>query len=363
MTSETLTLDTEVQAEMELTLDHFNGSHADTVLFMTRHRGGQPGATGAEAVAVDASGIDVTATVDGRPLSVRLRFTEAVSTVPALREQVIGLIVGARREVGDGEPLTSLERELQLASTLTTFLTTVVEVDDLSPNLRRLIVRGGLEDYDPVGGDEFAYVLVPRDRAAGPFPDDFTMATYQEASDEERPYGAYYTIRRFDPDGPSLEIWAVLHDHDDGVGAWARTVEPGAPLALWGPRRSFHPPDGPRHHLYVADESGLAAVATLLDQLGPLKWATVVVETVDEDHEVVFGERPNVEIRWLHRGEAAPGTSAGFLSTVRSLDLDPADTVAFGAGESRQISEVRKHLRQDVGLPATQVLMTGYWRR
>ena len=36
---------------------------------------------------------------------------------------------------------------------------------------------------------------------------------------------------------------------------------------------------------------------------------------------------------------------------------------AFGAGESRHITEIRRHLRHEVGLPATAVSMAGYWRR
>jgi NADPH-dependent ferric siderophore reductase len=51
---------------------------------------------------------------------------------------------------------------------------------------------------------------------------------------------------------------------------------------------------------------------------------------------------------------------------VRDLDLGDAGGTewwAFGGAESRQITAVRKHLRQEVGWPAERVSMTGYWRR
>ncbi|MEL6981389.1 MAG: siderophore-interacting protein, partial [Actinomycetota bacterium] len=191
-----------------------------------------------------------------------------------------------------------------------------------------------------------------------------SMATWQEMDEEEQPYGAYYTIRRHDPDAGSLELWAVLHGHESGVGGWAARAELGETVALWGPRSFFRRCDDPTwRHVFVADESGLAAVGAVIDTLDAATPVTVIAETIDRNHEIAITDRPGVEIQWLHRGDAAPGESVGFVDRVKALDLDPARTIAFGAGESRQVTAVRGYLRRELGMPASQVFMTGYWRR
>ena len=115
----------------------------------------------------------------------------------------------------------------------------------------------------------------------------------------------------------------------------------------------------------MTDESGFAAVAALLDRLPPADTATVLAETIDADHAITFpGRRTNV--RWSYRGTQLPGVGNGLVELVRRHAGGPAAgalATAFGAGESRQITEIRRYLRHEVGLPATAVSMTGYWRR
>ncbi|MEL6984115.1 MAG: DUF2470 domain-containing protein, partial [Actinomycetota bacterium] len=194
----TTALSPEVREQVELTLEHVNGNHADTVLFIARHHGDVPTATDAEAVDVDADGVDVNVVVDGETTSTRLRFANPVSTAPEVQGEVLAMIATAREMVGDAEPLTSLEEELATTGDLLTRITSVAEVTELSPNLRRIILQGGLEDWASVGGDDFAFLFVPRSAGDTTIGDGFSMATWQEMDEEEQPYGAYYTIRRHD---------------------------------------------------------------------------------------------------------------------------------------------------------------------
>ena len=90
----------------------------------------------------------------------------------------------------------------------------------------------------------------------------------------------------------------------------------------------------------------------------------MLAETTDPDHAITFpGRRTNV--RWSYRGTEAPGIGGALLDMVRrhAGDHGGALATAFGAGESRRITEIRRYLRHEVGLPATAVSMTGYWRR
>ncbi|MCB0977781.1 MAG: siderophore-interacting protein, partial [Acidimicrobiales bacterium] len=82
-----------------------------------------------------------------------------------------------------------------------THLTTVVEARAITPGVRRLTLAGGLERYRSAGPDSFVYVLLPppgrRELTIGT---DFTWTACFAMPEEERPVGAYYTVRHHRPD-------------------------------------------------------------------------------------------------------------------------------------------------------------------
>ncbi|MDW3215797.1 MAG: SIP domain-containing protein [Ilumatobacteraceae bacterium] len=351
----------DVAAALDLTIEHFNANHADTVLFVARHLGGWAAVVDAEIVAVDAAGIDLDVVVDGRRSRSQIGFEAVATTVDDVRAQVMATITRARAAAGTAVPLTSVERELAAVAGLATFVTGVVEVRDLTPNLREIVLAGGLSDFPSVGGDQFVYLMVPR-RGGPEIPDGYSMVDLRDADPDTAPLAAYYTVRAWDPGRHRLTLWAVLHRHEGGVGGWAARCQVGDRVACWGPREGFGATHDARPHLFVVDESGLAAVAALIDELPPTAPVRVIAETIDADHEITF-TRSDVDVTWLHRGGAAPGTGARLLDEVRATVTDGAELVAFGAAESRQITAVRKYLRHELRMPATAVSMTGYWRR
>lgn len=363
MTTRAAPLSDEITAELDYTLEHFNGNHPDTVLFLAQHCGNVPLATDAEALTIDSEGVNLSVRIDGQLAKARLTFAEPATTVVAIRSQLLDLIGAARGAAGKGCPLTSLEEERSAVAELQTFVTSVQSVEALSPNLRRVIVSGGLEGYEPKGGDEFVYLMVPRADGDATISKGFTMTNFQAAPDATRPYGAYYTVRHFDSDQRSIELWLVLHDHTNGVGGWAASASSGTEVALWGPRRSFTPPESTSSYLFVVDESGLAAVARLIDEMEDDCTAIVVAEVVDATHQIVLSDSDAVTVHWVHRGARHPGDGTALIDAVRELDLHPTNLAAFGAAESRQITTVRKYLRSELKMAADHVFMTGYWRR
>ena len=158
-------------------------------------------------------------------------------------------------------------------------------------------------------------------------------------------------------------MWFVLHDADAGVSGWAARAVPGDRVALWGPRRSHEPPRHTTSQLLVADETGLGAVAAILDEADADQAIHVVLEAADADHLVDLPTGPHIMTEWLFRDGDRAGTGTRLLDAVRRLELDLAGLYAYGAAETHQISAVRAHLRSERGLAAQQVRMTGYWRR
>ena len=69
----------------------------------------------------------------------------------------------------------------------------------------------------------------------------------------------------------------------------------------------------------------------------------------------------------MFRDGRPAGTTTALIEAVRSITGTPewpGDRVyAWGGGESRVMTSVRRHLRDVVGLARQQVSMVGYWRR
>lgn len=240
-----------------------------------------------------------------------------------------------------------------------THVTSVVGVARLSERFLRVTFGGGLGGFDPVGPDQFVYVLAPppgqRSLSVGT---DFRWSSYYEMPEEDRPIGAYYTVRRVRAEVGEIDCDVHLHHPAGAASAWAASVGAGQPAALWGPRTAWDPPPDTTRVLLVADETGIPAIEAILESLPSALHVTAIVE-VGERADAAHVDAP---ITWIERGERPAGTTEPLVDAVRSLDLAPAGLYAWGGAESRAMRDVRAHLRRVVGLDRAQVSMTPYWR-
>ncbi len=358
----TTDLDAEIRALLDETIDHLNGNHADTVLLIARYAAGFTEAEAAELANVDHAGVDLDVQIGGERSLMRWDFPQAIESTDEVYDRLYGAIALARAAAGDGAPLTSIEQENAERAHIPTFYTTVVSVSRVTEALIELELSGGLDGFVTMGGDQFFYLMLPQP-GAEPIPDGYTMTDYMAQAEDERPVGAYYTVRRWDAERQVMTLWIVEHGHHGGVSGWASSCSVGDRLVIWGPRHSFSPFTDARAQLLVADETGFAAVAAILDETPPGVHSTIVLETVDANRTIELPARTDITVHWVFRGDDEPGTGDRLLSVVRELELDADGLVAFGAAESRQITAVRKYVRHELGIPAARVSMTGYWRR
>jgi NADPH-dependent ferric siderophore reductase len=250
------------------------------------------------------------------------------------------------------------------APALRTFLTEVVDVRDVGPRIRQ-ISFGGLDHFPSLGADQFVWVLLPPPgRAELTIDADFSWDSVPAMPEADRPAGAYYSVRSWWPDLGELDVWFVLHGGGDAT-RWAATAQPGDPAAVWGPRRLFDPPADTDSYLVAVDETGYGAAAAIVDHLlcvdedAPV---TVVAECGRKGEEIALPTGPNVDLHWVSRNGAPPGSTAVLLETVRSLPLS-SRVYAYCVSERGWITALREHLRTDRSLPTEQVRATGYWRR
>lgn len=345
----------------EAVFEHLNGNHADTVLFLASHVAGSV-LIDAELVGADQTGVDLVVRDDAGDRAIRMPFAEPATSAADLQGQLIGALASARAALPDG-PLTSIEREMAGRDAIPTRMVTAVAIQDVGEGIRQ-ITFGGLRGHRMLGPDDFFLVIRPRPGQEQLLEGDVRFGELLDLPPEKQPDWAYYTCRRWRPEIGEMDVWFVLHEHDGPISGWARRARVGDRCALWGPRTGFEPPDGTERLLLVGDETAVGAVAATLEQSDPTMRIDVLLESDHGGPVIDLPEHPGAEVRWLARNGLERGTGTLLVDAVSALDLDPNDGLyAYGGGESRLVTAVRKHLRHERGIPGPQVQMIGYWRR
>jgi NADPH-dependent ferric siderophore reductase len=344
-------------------LGHLNTEYEDSVLFIGRILCERPAATAARVTTVDRRGADMVVTDPAGEHAHRLDFANELTEATKLTTELFALVTTARAR--SGEPgATSAEIVMRELTGIRTFLTRVVAVDDIHPHLRQITFGGGdLSTFAPAGPDTFLYLLLPPEgRTELTIDQTFTWSGYEEMPEAERPVGAYYTLRRWRPDAHELDILCVLHGDTGPASRWAERARPGDPVALWGPRTAYAPPAGTDWYLLVADETGLPAVAAILESLPEGTTARVFAEVEDESEHHDLPTSPTFEVVWLHRDGSPVGTTTLLADAVRALPWPGGTPYVWGGGESRTMTAVRRYVRHEVGLAREQVSLVAYWR-
>ncbi len=367
----------------EEAMDHLNETHADAVEFVGRVLGGLPAGMPIELVAVDLEGVAVRATVDGQAVERRLAYAQPARDVDGLTPALIGLVLAARAASGE-EGQTSIEREMAERVGIRTFITEVRAVSDVHAGLRRVTFGGGdLSSLVITTPDAFLYLLLPPPgRTALTIDADFSWDAVPAMAEEDRPAGAYYTAWDWRPEVAELDVLMVLHGDEGPASAWAGRAQPGDPVALWGPRSSFDPPAEARRWVLCADETGTPAACRVAAARPAGTPVLLLLEADDEAHHQPLGpleaqvagaggsggdegagavEAGAVEVRWLHRDGAAPGSTTLLADALGEVGLQEGDFL-WGAAEHHAVAAFRT-LAADAGLPRTHRSLLAYWRR
>nr|WP_223160118.1 MULTISPECIES: siderophore-interacting protein [unclassified Leucobacter] len=234
----------------------------------------------------------------------------------------------------------------------------------LTPSLVRITLGGpGVADFLSTDvGDEYVRVFFPHgDDPADvslPVPQDDWWVTPDGAP--EAPMRTY-TISGVRPGTGELDIDFVTHDA--GVaGPWALGARPGHVLGLNSPTGLYSPPSGTTWQVLASDLTGLPAVARIAADAAAGVRTRAVIEIADERDRIDFPVGEGVEVTWVIGGNGHGPSALGQI--VRSIvdDRLPLDEgYIWVAGETVALRDVRKYLRKELALPATQYTVMGYW--
>jgi NADPH-dependent ferric siderophore reductase len=240
---------------------------------------------------------------------------------------------------------------------------TVERVADVTPHMRRITLSGSdLERYATHG--PHLKLFVPREytiKPEWPVPGEDGLPVWP--AEDRRPEVRTYTVRALDLTAGTFDVDFVLHG-DHGVGShWALNARPGDLVGVRGPvGRAVPEADW---YLLVGDETALPVIARTLESLPAGAKGVAVIEIADRSAQQPIAFKADIELRWLHRNGADPGTTSLLADAMRAVEMPPAGTRihAMAGVEYSAFKAIRRYWRDELQLNKKDVLPVAYWRR
>lgn len=247
---------------------------------------------------------------------------------------------------------------------------TVIRTEPVAPAMTRVVLGGeGFADFARNHAampqrytDEYVKLVFLPAGFEHPEPLDLDVVK-RTMPPEAWPVLRTYTVRRVDLEARELAIDFVVHGTEGVAGPWAARARPGDVIHVRGPNGGYAPDPDADWYLFVGDEAGLPAIAASLEALPEGARAVAFVEVDGPADEIELPTAATLDLHWLHRGAAAPGTTTLLDDAVRGFEWLPGRAQAFVHGESALLKSVRPYVLDERGVARADVSVSAYWRR
>jgi NADPH-dependent ferric siderophore reductase len=278
----------------------------------------------------------------------------------------------------------------------------------LSPHMARITFSGEqVADMATHAPDQRIKLFFPRADGSLPAipnrPDWYDI--YRAVPPRQRAPMRTYTIRHLRAERCEVDVDFVLHGDGGPASRWAMRAEPGDPIQISAPNRSYggevggyewKPPSDVKRVLLIADETALPAAAGIVEELAglpapPLVDAFIEVPTAADRLELP--RWAGLDFRWLVRrgddgGDAAYGTMMVGAAQASSIPVGATSAVAVAlpdvdvdedvlwdraassgnhfyawvAGETAAVSRIRSLLIKERAVDRRLLNLMGCWR-
>ncbi|RUT89175.1 MULTISPECIES: siderophore-interacting protein [unclassified Mesorhizobium] len=239
----------------------------------------------------------------------------------------------------------------------------VTDIRDLTPHMRRIRLAGeNLSRFTKFGGMHIRMLFPTREVPDPLWPVLGGNGLPAWPADDRRPVARVYTIRTLDVETGLIDVDFLIHPGDSVGSAWAMQAAPGMKVGIMGP--VGRPVRQAEWYVLGADETGLPALARLLETLPAETKGVAFVEIANDGERQAINNATRIEVHWLTRDGVAAGEDRLLAEAVRSVAW-PQGGSAFGwfAAEAAAAKIVREYWRDTLGLGRDQTLAAAYWRR
>lgn len=167
-----------------------------------------------------------------------------------------------------------------------------------------------------------------------------------------------YTISEADVPAGRFAVDIVLHEPAGPASKWARTVQPGATIAvmaLMGSSRFDVPDEQPAGYLLIGDSASIPGMNGIVGVVP----ADVPIEMYLEQHEeddvlIPIAGHPRLRVHWVARRDAK-----SLAAAIESRDW--SNWYAWATPEATVLKHVRTRLRDEFGFPKSEIHAQAYW--
>lgn len=167
-----------------------------------------------------------------------------------------------------------------------------------------------------------------------------------------------YTISEADPAAGRFAVNVVLHDPAGPASRWARTVQPGATIAvmaLMGSSRFDVPDEQPAGYLLIGDSAsipGMNGIIGVVPDDVPIEM--YLEQHHDDDTLIPIAVHPRLRVHWVARRD-----EKSLAAALESRDW--SNWYAWATPEATTLKHVRARLRDEFGFPKSEVHAQAYW--
>lgn len=167
-----------------------------------------------------------------------------------------------------------------------------------------------------------------------------------------------YTISEADASTGRFAIDVVLHEPAGPASGWARTVEPGATIAvmsLMGASRFDRPEEQPAGYLLIGDSASIPGMNGIIGTVPDDVPIEMYLEQHDSnDPSIPIARHPRLRVHWVVRRD-----DKSLAEAIEARDW--SDWYAWATPEAATLKSVRKRLRDAFGFPKSEVHAQAYW--
>lgn len=167
-----------------------------------------------------------------------------------------------------------------------------------------------------------------------------------------------YTISEADPAAGRFAVDVLLHDPAGPASTWARTVEPGATIAvmsLMGSSRFDIPDEQPAGYLLIGDAASIPGINGIIGTVPDDIPIELYLEQHDDNDTLIpLAQHPRLRVHWAARRDEQ-SLAAAFECR------DWSNWYAWATPEATTLKHVRKRLRDEFGFPKSEIHAQAYW--